>query len=374
MTRFVSIALMLCALAACGRRGGQSDATQTAGDTITTEARLLTLVEHDGWTLAELRNPWDEHAAPARYALVGADDVIPTLPEGVTAVRVPLRKSVVTSSVHMAAIDELGAAGSIAGVTDAAYVTTPSVKAGLASGVIADAGTSSSPTLETILDIAPDAVLATPYAGSDHSALTKMKITVMEMADYMEQTPAGRAEWIRLIGRLYGRASEADSLYDVSMAEYRRLASLGASVAERPVVITEQLTSGTWYVPGGASYMARLLADAGADYPFASDTSAGSLALDFATVFDRAGEADYWLLKTYGADITLDGLKADYPLNARMKAWRTGKVYAADTAVCGLFEEFPFHPERLLADYLLIFHPELAGQLPAARYFHRVKP
>lgn len=377
MVRFLYILLTICVLSACSSKGsaGKERGDAPDGDTLTHAAELLTLVAHDGWTMAELTNPWDETAKARRYALVERDSEVPAgLGEDVTVVRVPVERSVVTSSVFIAAIDELGATGSIAGVTDAEYVATASVKAAMASGKIADVGTSASPTLETIIEISPDVVLATPYAESDHSAMTKMKITVMEMADYMEKTPQGRAEWFRLIGRLYGRGAEADSIYERSMAEYERLRLMAAGMEARPKVITEQVMSGTWYVPGGGSYMARLLTDAGAEYPFSDDSSAGSLALDFATVLDRAGDADYWLLKTYGTDVTLRDLKADYELNGRMKAWQTGEVYAANTAACMMYEEFPFHPERLLADYMRIFHRTLTDSLPEARYFHKVRP
>lgn len=373
MRRFLYITLLICTLTACTtNNGGSVSEVPEGGDTVTSHSQLLRLTDHEGWTLAELRNPWDTAAAPLRYAL--ATDIANDIPDGLTVIRVPVKRTVATSSIHMAAIVELGAFDALAAVTDAEYINIKSVKDAVASGRIADAGTATSPTLETILELSPDLVLATPYADSDHSALTKMKIPVIEMADYMEQTPAGRAEWIKLVGRLYGHAAKADSIYDASMAEYARLSKLAATSERHPKVITEQLTSGTWYVPGGASYMARLLSDSGAEYPFADNTSAGSLALDFATVFDRAGDADFWILKSYGKTLTLADLKADHELNAHMKAWQTGGVYAANTAECAMYEEFPFHPERLLADYMLIFHPELADSLPAARYFHKVKP
>ena len=275
MVRFLYILLTICVLSACSSKGsaGKERGDAPDGDTLTHAAELLTLVAHDGWTMAELTNPWDETAKARRYALVERDSEVPAgLGEDVTVVRVPVERSVVTSSVFIAAIDELGATGSIAGVTDAEYVATASVKAAMASGKIADVGTSASPTLETIIEISPDVVLATPYAESDHSAMTKMKITVMEMADYMEKTPQGRAEWFRLIGRLYGRGAEADSIYERSMAEYERLRLMAAGMEARPKVITEQVMSGTWYVPGGGSYMARLLTDAGAEYPFSDDS------------------------------------------------------------------------------------------------------
>ena len=41
---------------------------------------------------------------------------------------------------------------------------------------------------------------------------------------------------------------------------------------------------GTWYVPGGRSYMASLYADAGARYFYAGDSHTGSLPLSFESV------------------------------------------------------------------------------------------
>lgn len=371
MKRLLLYLLPCLLFAACS--GGGSKELPAGGDTLTRCARALTLIDHGGWTLAEISVPWDSAAPPKRFALVDRGAALPDLPADVTVVRVPLTRAVVGSAVHVAAIDRLGASDAIAGVTEAEYVGTPAVAARIKSGDIADCGTSTAPVVERIINVEPDAFLATPYAESDHSAISRMKIPVVEMADYLESTPEGRAEWLRLIGRLMGRAAVADSLYAESMARYSALKALAASAPERPKVITEQLTSGVWYVPGGKSYMARLLADAGADYPFADNSSTGSLPLDFAAVFDRAGDADFWLLKTYGTPASLKALEADYPLNARMKAWQSGGVYAANTAEVPLFEEFPFQPELLLADYILIFHPSLAPQLPAARYFHKVE-
>ena len=167
MVRFIYILLTMCVLSACSSKGssGKERGDAPDGDTLTHAAELLTLVAHDGWTMAELTNPWDETAKARRYALVERDSEVPAgLGEDVTVVRVPVERSVVTSSVFIAAIDELGATGSIAGVTDAEFLATASVKAALASVKIAVVGTSASPTLETIIEISPDVVLATPYA------------------------------------------------------------------------------------------------------------------------------------------------------------------------------------------------------------------
>ena len=228
-----------------------------------------------------------------------------------------------------------------------------------------------SPSVESIVALAPDAILLSPFENAGHGALEQTGVPVIECADYLESTPKGRAEWVRFLGLLYGCSEKADSIYKASAGAYDEIAARVAQSAARPVVITEMLTDGYWFVPGGSSYMARLLQDAGADYPWSNNNSVGSLQLDFSTVYAKAADADFWLIRTYGHDMTLDDLRSVYLLNSQFKAFKTGNVFVADTSEAPLFEEFPFHPELLLEEYAMIFHPELAGG--RLRYFHRAR-
>jgi len=327
------------------------------------------MVELDGCVVVDLRNTTDDSTiASRRLVLVprGADIPREMLSDGATVVTVPLRSSVVYSSVHVAAIDEIGGIGAVTGIADASYVTTPAVVDGLRSGRVVDVGQSVQPSVEKMIELSPDLVLASPMTPVPQTA----GVQSVDMADYLEATPLGRAEWLKLMGILYGRREIADSLFAAEEAAYNRLKELAAGATEHPKVLTEQFLSGVWYVPGGASYMARMLTDAGGVYPWADDTSAGSLPLDMATVLDRAGDADVWLLKSYGSEMTLDMLGADNSLNRRFNAFRTGNVWVADTKAVPLYEEFPFHPSRLLADMLYIFHPSLRPRLGATRYYN----
>ncbi len=56
---------------------------------------------------------------------------------------------------------------------------------------------------------------------------------------------------------------------------------------------------------------------------------------------------------------------------ANFRAVEHGGVYYSDTKKTQLFEEFPYHPELLLNDYILVFHPEAEGKM---RYFNKMKP
>ena len=48
-----------------------------------------------------------------------------------------------------------------------------------------------------------------------------------------------------------------------------------------------------------------------------------------------------------------------YPHNDRFSAFSNHGVYYVDSATSGIFEETPFHPERLLREYVKLFHPDL---------------
>lgn len=359
--------------ASCSTSGSKATCSDACGTILTSHAELLTLANCDSFTLARIVNPWDTTSILAEYALIDRNRPQPgNIPSGATIVRVPLQQSIIYSGVHGRAIAELGGLEAIKGVADGAYFTMPQIQEALADGNITDVGPATSPSLERLIEVNPDAIVMSPYQNAGHGIIDQTGAAIIEMADYMEPTPLGRAEWIKLLGALYGNATMADSIFNATVAEYTDLCGKAAVTDARPSVVTQKVESGVWYVPGGCSYQARLLADAGARYPWANDTSSGSLGLDFAAVYDRAHDADFWLTTTYGPDLTLDALRQEYPLNAEMSAYAHGGVYNANTASTTYFDDFPFHPEVLLREYIAIFHPELMPGYQL-RYYRKVQ-
>ena len=106
--------------------------------------------------------------------------------------------------------------------------------------------------------------------------------------------------------------------------------------------------------------MARIFADASANYIWNRNQQSGSFPLSFEVVFDQAHDADFWLIKYYqDKDKTYNEIKKDYAPYANFKAFQKKNIYGCNTAKIPYYEEFPFHPERLLKDLIKIFHPEL---------------
>lgn len=348
------------AVAACNRPGSM---THEAGDDDT----LLSITDRDGYCEVVVRDPWSPVDTLAHYALVehGADVAVPA---GLTVVEVPLTRAVVYSTVHTAALDELGVGDIVKGVADTGYLTPDDPLYGrVKSGEVADIGSSMAPTVEIIIEQNPDAIILSPMQGGIPAAITALGVPVIYMADYMEGTPLTRAGWIRLLGALTGQPARADSIFEAVSDEYNMLAAQARACSDRPQVIVERPYNGVWYVPGGASYKARMLADAGAEYPWsATDTSTGSLQLNEEGVIARGAGARYWLLNE-SAEITPEALVAAVPHAKGLRAFPSG-VYYTNTVEAPMYRDLAFHPERVLRDMIYIFHPELRGDAPLRYY------
>ena len=356
----------------CQGQGAKGDVVE--GDTLTTKAQLLTIVDCGSYALVDVENPWKEGATLQRYALVHRDSVVPgNLPSDATLVRVPITSALVYSSVHAGAFHELGCVNAVTGIVDAEYYKIPEIVEGVEAGTVVDAGNSMAPSVEKIVELSPQAILTSPFQNAGHGAIEKLGIPIIECADYMESTPLGRAEWIKLMGELLCKRKDATDIYNSVVEEYNALAESVKGVKDKPVVISEMMTDGVWFLPGGKSYMAQMYADAGASYPWSDDKSTGSLQFDFATVYDKAYNADFWLIKSPEPNFSLKDLESKYPLNKKMEAFSTGGVYVINTVETSFFEDFPFHPECLLREYIILFHPEVIDGDKSFSYLRQVK-
>lgn len=375
MRKSLFILLSLALLLGGCTRTRHSGSPSGEGDTLRyAHATLLRTITYSGYATTDILDPWRPGQLLARYALVPrgkrGDSLVKSAPwgEGVSVVRVPLREAVVFTSAHCALLQELGARKSVAGVCDKKFNNLPWVKGNTK---IADCGSSMSPDVERIVDIGADALLVSPYQDAHYDRLARTGIPLLLVADYMETSPLGRAEWMRFYGRLVGKAREADALYHSVDSAYRHLRELAHGLPKGRSLLTERKTGSVWYCPGGRSTIGQLLADANAGYPFAQDTHAGSLPLSPEQVLAKADSIDVWAFKINDGDpLSRRWLLEEYAGYATMKAFRQGEIYACPVNATLFFEEQAFHPERLLRDFILLSHP---GALPGAlRYFRRL--
>lgn len=337
-------------------------------------ASLLTIQQGEGFILAEIKNPWDTTRVLHSYVLVPKEQDLPDmLPHG-EVIRTPLSHSLFYTSVHVSLIDELGAYDVISGVCDSQYMYLDSVRKDVESGKIVDCGVSINPDMEKIMDLAPDAILLSPFENSGtYGKLGSIGIPIIECADYMETGALGRAEWMRFYGLLVGKQQVADSLFAVIEKDYNTLKDSVKDIKDKPTVFCEKKFGSSWYVAGINSTVGRLITDAGGNYVFSDELATGSVPYAPETVFDRAQDADIWILKyRQEVPLTYKQLAQEWSNYAEMKAFKEHNVYGCNLMKKEFYEETPFHPNILLREYIKIFHPNVLKSEPCV-YFEKLK-
>jgi iron complex transport system substrate-binding protein len=196
-------------------------------------------------------------------------------------------------------------------------------------------------------------------------------------AEYVESTLLGRSEWLKFTAAFLNKDGMAQRLFAAATERYHGYAARVQDIpdAQRPSVFGGALHRDVWYVPGGDSYIARLVADAGGLYRWAEDDHRASIPLSLEAVLERAGDADVWF--TSGVDrLRRSDLLAANAHYGAFKAFREGRVYnnnarvnehrANDYWETGLIE-----PDVQLADVIKILHPD---RLPEHRlkYYRRL--
>ena len=111
----------------------------------------------------------------------------------------------------------------------------------------------------------------------------------------MEDTPLGRAEWMRFISYFIGKEQFANTKFDQLYENYQSLKNKAKQIEQNPSVFTGVAQQGAWYVAGGKSFIAAFIKDAGGNYLWADDDARGGVPLDFEVVLAKAENATIWL-------------------------------------------------------------------------------
>ena len=114
-------------------------------------------------------------------------------------------------------------------------------------------------------------------------------------------------------------------------------------------------------MPGGSSYMAKMLQDAGAQYFYETDSTKGSLPLNVETVLNNFASADVWLNCNFNS---IDELLAADSKHALFNAVKSGNVYNFNKRLLpsganDYWESAVVRPDWLLKDLIAILHPQL---------------
>lgn len=297
----------------------------------------------------------------SEYYLFNDSATIPDHLANKTIIRTPVKSAVAFSSTQWSVFQKLGEIYRVKGILESNYTKNEEILALVAEGRITDVGMSTNVNAEKLINIQPDLILYTPYPGIDFSHLGELSgATMLSFPDYLESHPLGRAEWMKVVGLLCGKEKETKEWFDNVARRYETLSERCSSVEAKPTVFSDLPFENQWYVPGGKSYIAKIFADAGGDYIWKDNESAGSLHIDAESVLLKAQQADFWrVINSYDTPFTYERLEKENELYPLFKAFEKRQLLVCDVRECGYFEKSQYEPDVLLADFIYHFHPEL---------------
>ncbi|PKP12112.1 MAG: hypothetical protein CVU09_01045 [Bacteroidetes bacterium HGW-Bacteroidetes-4] len=353
-----------------------SQSSQTSGDHAYQVDSLMYaqgfILQHtDSVQQVQVINPW-QHASQVSFSYLLSDK--PTTQT--LQIQTPVKRVVCLSTTHLAFIDALNEHQSVVGLTNPNLISNTIIREQITKGSTRDVGNEQALNYETILDLNPDVIFAYSVGAEAQGMYQKFSewgIPVVMVAEYLETSPLAKAEWIKFFARFYNKNDLADSLFDSLENSYNNYKNLVLNSKERPKVLSSLPFKDVWYVPGGNSFMARFIHDAGGLYLWETDTSRESLALSIEHVFHRGQEADIWI-HTGLAQSVDDIVKAD-PRMANLRPVKLGKVYNNNkqmTEYMGndFWESGVMHPQLILKDLIQIFHPNVIQDSSFTYYQH----
>lgn len=327
-------------------------------------AKGLEIYKHKGFSIVKITNPWPDSKENFIYVLKEKNGIIPDSLKQFTVIPIPLKSIVVTSTTHIPALELLGVENTLVGFPNTDYISSKKTRKLIDARKIREVGVNENLNTEVLIDMNPELIVSFGLNNSNPTLenLQKSGLKVMLNGDWTEQSPLGKAEWIKFFGVLYGLESKANTLFSTIEKEYKNTIKLAKSATIKPTVLSGEIYQNQWYVPQGESWAALFLKEAKSNYLWAETKGTGSLSLPFETVLEKAQHADFWIAP--GDYSSLNQMSDSNPHYAEFSSFQNKKVYsyAVNKSAKGgivYFELSPTRPDLVLKDLIKILHPEL---------------
>lgn len=323
------------------------------------------LIEYQNYKVLHLFRHFNESIDTLSYILKNHDVAIDNIPNALTTIDIPVKRIALLHSSYLSFFKCCEAVGSIAAISESKHIYDDEIYKSVTNGTIAEIGYGESFDKEKLLELGISIVITVGWPNTpnkEKQILDELGIPMIVFSEWHESTLLGRAEWVKVVAALTGTGAIANSKFEKVESEYEKLKLLAANTAESPKVICNLPYKGSWYVPGGKSYMGNALLDAGGNYLWSDDAGTGGLQMDFEAVFAKGLSADIWM--NPGAAISLneialkdERLKDFLPLKNE-RVFNYTKRIARETAN-DYWESAIINPHLVLSDYIKILHPEV---------------
>ena len=330
-------------------------------------AQRFTIEKREGYSLLTILNPWQgAQNVNQVYCLVRRGDKVPEGFDKSAIIWLPVQRIITMSTTYLSMLSAIGEDGKVVGVSGADLFYNEKIRKAVHDGKIADVGYEDNLNKELVVKLEPDLVMVYGVGSESSGYIGKIKdmgIKVMFNADYLENDPLGKAEWIKVFGALFSKEKEADELFSAICTEYNSIKSLVIEKADhKPKVMLGLPWKDAWFISPGNSFMSKLISDAGGDYLWKDTFSEVSMPYGIEDVWLRAMNADYWL-NISSISLASEILTVDYRLGD-LPSFRNGNLYNNNNRIAknggnDYWESGAINPQVILKDIAAILHPDL---------------
>ncbi len=320
-----------------------------------------------GVTVINLSSPWPNAKTGFKYALVPKSkmaSIILDEEEFDVIVPVPVDNIVATSTTHIPTLEALGAIDKLIGFPDTQYISSKKTRKRIKIGHIKELGNNESINTEMVIELNPEVVIGFSINSQNkaYETLQRSNIPVVYNGDWTEESPLGKAEWIKFFAPFFQKEQMADSIFKEIADSYNTTKALAKKAKKQPIVLSGALYKDVWYLPGGNSWASKFLEDANTNYPWSDTEQTGSLNLSIESVLAKAQHTDFWISPSqFTSYQEMEDANVHY---LQFEAFKNKNVYTfantkGETGGLLYYELAPNRPDLVLKDLIHIFHPAL---------------
>ena len=351
-------------LTACKKTEKSDSKSKSSSKNEIEYATSLAIYKQNGYSIVKVVNPWPNAEKDFTYILKEKNATVPDSLQKYNTIQVPLQSIVVTSTTIIPYLEMLGVENKLVGFPHTDFISSVKTRKLIDNGTVKNVGQNEKLNMEMLIDSSPELIVTFGIDNNNPTLdnLTKSGLKVLIQADWMEQSPLGKAEWIKLYGALFGKEKEAKSQFDAIVKNYKDALDLVATKKTTATVLYGSMYQDQWYVAKANSWVAQFLKDAKANYLWSNVPGTGSIGLSFEQVLEKAKTAKYWIAS--GPYKTVAEMNAINPHYSQFDAFKTKQVYTFEgklgaTGGTIYYETAASRPDLVLKDYIKIFHPEL---------------
>ena len=211
-------------------------------------AKGFSIQNYEGYTVLTVRNPWPKATKTYTYILKEKNGIVPDSLKQNPIIAVPIKSIVVTSTTHIPSLEMLEKEKTLVGFPNLDYISSEKVRARIEAGKVKELGMNQNLNTEVLLNLQPDVIIGYGIDNNNPTLdnLQKSGLKVLLNGDWNEETPLGKAEWIKFFGALYGQQKKAEQIFSKIEKEYLKTIRIAQNAKETPTILAGDMFEDRW--------------------------------------------------------------------------------------------------------------------------------